>query len=490
MRLTLLHFNDLHGRLDQLPRLATLIARQRTRAQAEGRRVLLLEGGDSSDRKVWESDVTKGRANFTLLNALGVDVSVVGNGEALQWGRAALARLAQTAAFPLLAANLVDFADPTHLAAPGLRASHIFEVEGGQVGLMGVTARFGTGYTRYGFDTVDPIPVIQREVAALNAQGVRFIILLSHLGYFNRPSGEKQVYEARGDFDDEYVARHCPGLSIIVGAHSHVKLEQPLVVGETLIVQAGAFGEWLGQLDLDVDDATGRLVSYAGQLHACDSSVPLDSALSATLELVREEAERLLVTPVATATRDWPHAFDAPSPFATLTADALRGICQADLCLLFSGFARRGLSAGPITRRDLREAFPGGVHVTAATVSGVQITRLLNRMLLSKFRTESFDPRRGEPPLGLPAGSANVQFTFDLTRASGDPLQTVTVDGQPLDPARRYRLASTYYTLNDVTDDPDYDFIGLEAGQVIENIRAEQVLSEIMEDWLRARGAV
>jgi 2',3'-cyclic-nucleotide 2'-phosphodiesterase (5'-nucleotidase family) len=488
MRLTLLHFNDLHGRLDQLPRLATLIARARAQAHAQGRRVLLLEGGDSSDRKVWESDVTKGRANFTLLNALGVDVSVVGNGEALQWGRAALARLAQSAAFPLLAANLVDLADPAQLAAPDLRASHVFDVEDGRVGLIGVTARFGTGYIRYGFDAVDPIPIIQREVAALNAQGVRFIILLSHLGYFDRPAEEKKTYEARGDFDDEYVARHCPGLSVIVGAHSHAKLAQPLVVGETLIVQAGAFGEWLGQLELEVDSATGQVVSYAGQLHACDSSVPLDSALSATLELVREEAERLLAAPIATATRDWPHALDAPSPFAALTADALREICQADLCLLFSGFARRGLSAGPITRRDLREAFPGGVHVTAATVSGAQITRLLNRMLLSKFRTESFDPRRGEPPLGLPAVSSNVQFAFDLARA--EPLLSVAVDGQPLDPARRYRLASTYYTLNDVTDDPDYDFIGLEPGQTIENIRVEQVLSEIIEDWLRARGTV
>jgi hypothetical protein len=81
-----------------------------------------------------------------------------------------------------------------------------------------------------------------------------------------------------------------------------------------------------------------------------------------------------------------------------------------------------------------------------------------------------------------------VQFAFDLARA--EPLLSVAVDGQPLDPARRYRLASTYYTLNDVTDDPDYDFIGLEPGQTIENIRVEQVLSEIIEDWLRARGTV
>ena len=53
MRLTLLHFNDLHGRLDQLPRLFTLIQHERAEARARGHAVLLLDGGDSSDRKVW-----------------------------------------------------------------------------------------------------------------------------------------------------------------------------------------------------------------------------------------------------------------------------------------------------------------------------------------------------------------------------------------------------------------------------------------------------
>src|SRR5574337_376518 len=112
MRLTLLHFNDLHGRLDQLPRLFTLIQRERAEARTRGRAVLLLDAGDSSERKVWESDITKGRANFALLEAMGVQASVVGNGEALQWGRAALERLVASVHFPVLAGNLVEAADP------------------------------------------------------------------------------------------------------------------------------------------------------------------------------------------------------------------------------------------------------------------------------------------------------------------------------------------------------------------------------------------
>ncbi len=141
----------------------------------------------------------------------------------------------------------------------------------------------------------------------------------------------------------------------------------------------------------------------------------------------------------------------------------------------------------PITRRDLYEALPGSTHVTAAEVSGAQIRRMVERMLASKYRTESFDPRRGEPPLGLPAFSSNVQLKYQLP----DPqLAECLIDGRPLDPARRYRLASTFFTLNPIADDPEYDYVGLEPGQRVENIRVEEVLWEIVEDWVKSKSSM
>ncbi len=488
MRLTLLHFNDVHGRLDQLPRLFTLIDRQRAAARRAGRAVLVLDGGDSSDRNHWESDITKGRANFALLDAMGVQASVVGNGEALQWGRTALARLVAAAHFPVLAANLVDCADPARLAVPGLQASVLLDLDGFKLGLTSATARYGTGYTRFGYDAVDPLPVLRRELAALKAQGAQALILLSHLGYAT--AEEKAKWRNPDDLTDADVAAAFPELAVIVGGHSHRQLETPVRVGETLIVQAGDYGRWLGQLDLEFDDVTGRVTADAGQLHACAETVPADPTITATLELVREEAARLLDAPVAQADRAYAHTLEAPSPVGGLVAEALRSICRADLAIVFGGFAWRGLAAGPIRRRDLYEALPGSVHATAADVSGAQITRLLNRMLASPYRTEPFNAHRGEPPLGLPAASHNVSLRYDLALPPGEQLLEACRDGAPLDPAGRYRLASTYFTLNDITDDPEYDFIGLEAGQRIEMVRVEDVLWEIVEDWLRQRGTV
>jgi hypothetical protein len=108
-------------------------------------------------------------------------------------------------------------------------------------------------------------------------------------------------------------------------------------------------------------------------------------------------------------------------------------------------------------------------------------------MLASKYRTESFSPQRQAPPLGLPAVSSNVSLEYDL---SGNQVTKCLIDGQPLEPERRYRLASTYYTLNDRRGDPEYDFIGLEPGQEVEMVQVEKVLWEIVEGYMKAMGGL
>jgi 2',3'-cyclic-nucleotide 2'-phosphodiesterase (5'-nucleotidase family) len=290
-------------------------------------------------------------------------------------------------------------------------------------------------------------------------------------------------------YTDEDAAADCPDLDVIVGGHSHSVLDPPVRVGNGVVAQAGDYGRWLGRLDLDLDDA-GRVRDFSGKLIPCDEGVAPDPTIGATLEFVREEAARLLDARIGDASIDLPHAVDGPSPFANLVADALREVCRADLAIFFSGFVHHGLKAGPITRRDLYEALPGSTHVTAAEVSGAQIRLMLERMLASKYRTESFDPKRGEPPLGRPAHSRNVRLVYDLAREPGERLTVCTLDGWPLDPARRYRLASTFYTLNPITDDPEYDFAGLAPGQRVENVRVEDVLWQIVEDWVKAKGRV
>jgi len=287
MQLSLLHFNDLHGRFDQLPRLFTLIQRARLSAQHKGFQSLLLEAGDSSAREVWESKATQGRANFALLEAMGVQANVLGNAEIQSWGREALTKLVASVHFSVLAANLLDLADPTRPAVPKLKASLVMEIEGFSVGLVGVTAAFRDDYEAFGYLAEDPLETLPREIAALKAQGAKLIILLSHLGV-RQPEEEPRP----ALLTDDKIAAAFPEIGVIVGGHSHSVLQTPLVVGETLIVQAGSHGRYLGQLDLTLDSDNGRILDYTYTLHSAEHAAP-DSTIASVVDLVREEAARL-----------------------------------------------------------------------------------------------------------------------------------------------------------------------------------------------------
>ena len=288
MRLTVLHFNDLHGRLEQLPRLFHLARRERAAAEAEGRQVLLFDAGDTSDRQRWECDVTQGRASYSLLEAMGVQASVPGNVETLSWGRAGLARMAAAVGFPVLAANLLAAEMPP---VPGLKGSVLLDLGGFRLGLVGLTQIFPADFTRAGYPVADSRLALRRELDHLRGQGVRFCLLLSHLGLTATPTGA--AWEPAGALHDDQVAELFPEISVIVGGHTHSKLQSPLRKSNTLMVQAGDHGRYLGRLDLTVDDDTGAVTAYAGRLIACDAGVPLDPTIQGTLELVIEEAGRL-----------------------------------------------------------------------------------------------------------------------------------------------------------------------------------------------------
>ena len=480
MHLTILHTNDIHGRLEQMPQLATLIQWEQA-ALPEGGHVLLLDAGDSSERTTWESDVTKGRANFALLEAMGYQATTLGNSEAMQWGRAALARLVKSVHLPVLAANLLD-RQTGELAVPGLQTHTWFDLDGFKVAVLGATAPIAGGYERFGLVAADPEPILRRLIAQVRAEGAKLVILLSHLGYV--PDEQRIDPNFVGDYQ---LAPRLPGLDVIIGGHTHWVLDQPVKVGNVIIAQAGEFGHYLGRLDLRLDEASGQIVEFQGHLIPVTAETPAEPTIAAVLDLVREEAARLLDRTVGEAAIPLLAATEAESPLTNLVADALCAICRADLAIFFSGFVAAGLPAGPITRRALYQTLPGSTHVTAAQVTGAQVWRMVEKMLAPDKVRQKAEILRNQRPLGLPAVSRGVQITYNLDAPPGSRLVRMTLNGEPIAPERVYRLASTYYTLNDLGDVPEYGYVVLEAGQTLELVRIEDVLWEIMEDWIKAQ---
>ena len=70
------------------------------------------------------------------------------------------------------------------------------------------------------------IPALHRDHAA------QLIVVLSHLGF---PQDCK-------------LAATVPGIDILLSGHTHNRLEAPVVVNDTLIMQSGAHGSFVGRL--------------------------------------------------------------------------------------------------------------------------------------------------------------------------------------------------------------------------------------------------
>ena len=85
-RLTILHTNDIHGRVQQLSRIATLAKRIRREVEATGGHCALWDAGDADDQTLLESNMTKGGTPMALLRNAGYELAALGNGLPLRYG--------------------------------------------------------------------------------------------------------------------------------------------------------------------------------------------------------------------------------------------------------------------------------------------------------------------------------------------------------------------------------------------------------------------
>ncbi len=231
--------------------------------------MLLLDAG-SSILGGWEWDYeSKARMMVEAMNRMGYDALTVGQGE-LQMGSEALLKVMTQADFPFLSANLTRGKSGPLLVQPYT----LLSLDGHRVAIIGVTAPEDTDIHQLEEGEVgvlDPIEGVRRQVNAVKDQA-KVIIVLSHLGLEM----------------DQKLAQQVGEIDLIVGGRSGDNLEEPLQneVTRTVIVQAGNRGEWLGIIDLELDQH-GRIVSYKGRNLALSEEIVEDPEFSAWLQSVQ-----------------------------------------------------------------------------------------------------------------------------------------------------------------------------------------------------------
>lgn len=274
-KLSIMHVNDTHARVDALPKLMTAVNEQRAKTPD----ALLLHAGDVFSGTLYFNEF-EGQADLPFLNALKFDAITLGNHEfdlgSSPEGHKALAEFIKAAQFPVLTAN-VDFTNDSLFTGMfsdlvssepengKIYAGMIKEVNGEKVGIFGLTTAETKDIASPGSVAFENyIDEAKKAVKAFEDKGVDKIIALTHIGFDDNPAYD----------NDQILAKSVPGIDIIVGGHSHTELKEPFVVdtntvGEkkdvTLIVQAKEYAGFLGTVNVEFDK-NGVIVKHDGQL--------------------------------------------------------------------------------------------------------------------------------------------------------------------------------------------------------------------------------
>ncbi|NOY26912.1 MAG: bifunctional metallophosphatase/5'-nucleotidase [Oligoflexia bacterium] len=437
--LVLAHTNDQHVHflperaewLEDQPLLGGMVAidaRLRALRQAEGAdAVLYLDAGDlltGTPLMELEIDGVSGGGMAELMNAVHVDGWVLGNHDFDKGFDNAVGLVAAMDA-PMVDANLRA---PCGLlpmqcgpAIPGTEPWRIYTVNGLKVGVFGLTtsalSHLTDSVTMARMSVVDHATAARAAVAELEPQ-VDLVVALTHIGI-------KQ---------DRALARDVDGIDLIVGGHSHTRMDAPEHVGDTWIVQAGSYGRLLGIGEIAVDHGDIASISWrAEELHPDSLAMAPDPEVVALVDEYKAALDARFGQPAGTLSAPLARAPGPESPMGRWAADVVRSSAGADIGLYNPGGLRADLAAGPLTVGDLYDVFPFGNQVVTFQVTGSELVGIL----LSTVGA-TLEGNRG------PLQWSGVQATWRVHMGAPE-LVSAMVGGADLDIAATYLVATNSF---------------------------------------------
>ncbi len=415
---------------------------------------------------------TTGKALVPVLNALQYDLYLPGNWEVIYHKKAMQTLLGGLDA-PKVCANMY------HDAGEGKKGELIFPPYytwtrlGVKIGFLGYTdpmvpLRQSPNYSK-GIIYTKPEENLAWYVKVLREQEqCDFIIILAHLGL------SQQIHLAN--------LPECEGVHYIFGGDTHERVREPIVCKYAKVVEPGAFGSFVGRLDLEVKD--GKIVSERYELLEVDAKKhkpkpavqQLLSSLEAPFKADIETIRGYSTVPLY-------RYFVIENTIDTLILDALSWRVETDI-VLSNGFrfcpprntGPDGMA--PITEGFIYDMLPVDSLVRTAKVSGQQLLDWLEKELNNVFARDA-SKRFG----GWVVKFKGMKVEFLAFGEPGKRVQKVSIGDQPLDPARIYSVCAC-------ERDGDPDTMLCRIPQVKEGKNTKYTLHQTMRDYLAVHSPV
>jgi len=301
----------------------------------------------------------------------------------------------------------------------------------GIFGVLGKEAMFytgGAGAVKF----ADPIETAKEMVTILReTEKVDVIIALSHGGMTKGKDGRFV------DGEDVQLPQAVPGIDVVIGAHSHTALHEPIIVnGRTPVVQTGKYGENLGELVITLDGDQLTVESY--RLYPIDDTIAGDRAIAADIEQLKKIVTKAVFAsrgysidqPLAIVPRDIPNTFTdiaASTILANLCTDAFRNATKADIGFTTNGMMRSGFIRGKSGVQTVYDVFalaPLGAGVLDTTAGSTLVTGYFTGQELKHMLEFLLVDNPAHPGEYFPRASG-MRFHYDPSRPQFDVVTAI-----------------------------------------------------------------
>ncbi|MGA2407821.1 MAG: bifunctional UDP-sugar hydrolase/5'-nucleotidase [Bacteroidales bacterium] len=318
-KIIILHTNDLHSRLigyapesayspltvnddntvGGFARIATII---KTEKESNKVTTLVLDAGDFLMGTLFPSLEKETGFQLRLMKTMGFDVTCLGNHE-FDFGPAWLASVINTSVSKgeipsLLIGNAIfDKKDVRDDALEKLFSDNIIvrklilTKDGVKIGFFSILGKDAAK------DAPRAVPVTfakqtsfaKKMVKELHDEKCDIIICLSHSGVVKQKNGE-------WGGEDVELAKAVKGIDLIIGGHTHTRLDQPIIVNGVPIVQAGEFGQFVGRLSLIYSNGKLRVDDY--KLIPVDDKIMGDNNVNKLIDEQKEKINNEILRPL------------------------------------------------------------------------------------------------------------------------------------------------------------------------------------------------
>jgi len=266
---------------------------------------------------------------------------------------------------------------------------------------------------------------MQKVVNQARKDGAQVIAVLSHNGM---------------DVDLKMASR-VTGIDVILGGHTHDAVPEPIEVknasGVTLVINSGSNGKFLSVLDFEVKK--GKVSNYAfSMLPIFSNEIKADPEMEAYIKKVREPYEEDLNEELSISDDLLYRRGNFNGTFDQLILDAMMDVQDAEIA--FSPGFRWGVSVlpgEPITREHVMTqtaiTYP---NVTLNRLTGKQIKEILEDVGDNLFNEDPYFQQGGDM-----VRVGGMKFSIDPTKKIGSRITDMELDGKPLKPSKKYRVA-------------------------------------------------